>query len=239
MEDMAPPGVSELVDLLAATVNRMRPGQRMPSEHQIMTRHQVSRATARAAVQALEDLFLVRRVQGTGTFASRRIDYPISHTQAPSFHGIVSAAGSEPRTVLLGKGISPVAPELARRLGVPAGTATLRLERLGYIDGFEACFFEEWFNPRAVANLDVALRVFESVAEIFEAGGFTPARAEWSGTVDIAPPHVCERLGLPRNRQTWLVESTNTDRDTNLPLMVSRAWSRLDQVRMVFGAQAG
>jgi GntR family transcriptional regulator len=239
MKDMAQPAVSELVDLLAATAKRMRPGQRMPSEHQIMTKHRVSRATARAAVQELEDLFLVRRVQGTGTFASRRIDYPISQAQAPSFHSIVSSAGSEPRTVLIGKAISPVTPEIAGRLGVEAGTDTLRLERLGYIDGLEACFFQEWFNPRTVENLDVALRVIESVAEVFEAGGFSPVRAKWMGTVDIAPPQVCERLGLPRNRQTWLVESVNKDRDTDLPLMFSRAWSRLDQVRMVFGASAG
>lgn len=236
---MTQPAVSDLIDLLSAAVTRMKPGERLPSEHQIMGRHGVSRATARAAVQALEDLYLVRRVQGAGTFVSRRIDYPISRAQAPSFHGIVSAAGSEPRTLLVGKGIAPVAPEMAQRLGVPPGTDTLRLERLGYIDGLEACFFEEWFNPHVVENLDVALRVIESVAEVFEAGGFSPLRTEWMGTVDIAPPAVCERLSLPRSRQTWLVESTNTDGDSGQPLMVSRAWTRLDQVRMVFGSSAG
>jgi GntR family transcriptional regulator len=236
---MAQPAVAELIDLLAIAVRGMQAGQRIPSEHQIMVKYQVSRATARSAVEALEDLYLVRRVQGTGTFVNRRIDYPISQSRAPSFHGIVRAAGAQPRTVLAGKGISPAPEDVGSRFGIPPGTDALRLERLGYIDGFEACFFEEWFNPRAVANLDVALRVFESVAEAFEASGFTPERTEWFGTVDIAPAHVCTRLGLPRNHQTWLVESIVSDVDTELPLMISRAWSRLDQVRMVFGASAG
>jgi DNA-binding GntR family transcriptional regulator len=239
MNIMGQPVVSDLVDALAATIRRMHPGDRLPSEHQIMTRHGVTRATARAAVQELEDLFLVRRVQGTGTFVNRRIDYPISQAQAPSFHRTVEAAGATARTVLIGRGTAAVAPDLARQLEIPECTETLRLERLGYIDGLPACFFQEWFNPRAVPDLDVALRVFESVAEVFEAGGFHPVRTSSRGTVDIAPPTVCARLELPRNRQTWLVESTNTDRTTGMPLMLSRAWTRLDQVRMIFKTVAG
>jgi GntR family transcriptional regulator len=239
MVSMGQTEVSDLVDTLAHDIRRMKPGDRLPSEHQIMTRHGVTRAMARAAVQELEDLFLVRRVQGTGTFVSRRIDYPISQAQAPSFHRTVAAAGAEARTVLVGRGTAAIAPDLAQKLGIPAGTETLRLERLGYIDGLPACFFQEWFNPQAVPDLEVALRVFESVAEIFEAGGFHPVRTSSTGTVDIAPPAVCARLELPRNRQTWLVDSVNTDRATGMPLMLSRAWTRLDQVRMIFETVAG
>lgn len=226
--------VRDIVEQLSAEIATLPPGDRLPSEHQLMTRYGASRAIVRAAVQELEDLYLVRRVRGTGTFVNRRVEYRISATTAPSFHQIVEEAGSRARTVPAGHASVPLSGDLARQLDLAPGTVVTRLERIGYIDGHPACCFHEWFHPQAVPDLQTVLPVFESVSAIFRSAGYRPVRRRSVGTVDIAPVEVCARLDLPEHRQTWVVESLNVDGDTGRPLMLSRAWTRLDQVRMVF-----
>jgi GntR family transcriptional regulator len=74
------------------------PGDLVPSENELARFHHVNRLTARAALQELERRHLVRRIQGRGTFVSRRLDYRIT-TQGPaSFTEIVRSAGGDPAT---------------------------------------------------------------------------------------------------------------------------------------------
>lgn len=228
------PLVSDIVEQLSAEIAAAHPGDRLASEHQLMARYGATRAIVRTAIQELEDLYLVRRVRGTGTFVNRRVEYRISASTAPSFHQIVEEAGSRARTVQAGRNVVLLRGEPARQLGLVPGTEVMRLERIGYIDELPACYFQEWFHPQAVPDLATVLPVFESVSAIFRAAGYRPVRRRSVGTVDIAPIEVCARLELPEHRQTWVVDSLNVDGDTGNPLMVSRAWTRLDQVRMVF-----
>jgi DNA-binding GntR family transcriptional regulator len=74
------------------------PGDPVPSENELARSHKVHRLTARAALQELERRHLVRRVQGRGTFVSRRLDYRISTEGPPSFTEIVRNAGGNPST---------------------------------------------------------------------------------------------------------------------------------------------
>ncbi len=74
------------------------PGDPVPSENELARYHKVHRLTARAALQELERRHLVRRVQGRGTFVSRRLDYCISTEGPASFTDIVLSAGGNPST---------------------------------------------------------------------------------------------------------------------------------------------
>lgn len=212
----------------------MQAGAQIPSENRIMRRFGVTRTVARSAILELEDRFLVRRTRGAGTFVNKRIDYVISHSRRPSLHQTVQDAGGDARTFLIGSGPAPVPSPVADHLGCKAGDPLMRLERICYINGLIAVYIEEWINAGVMDEIEAALPVIESVEEILRAKGNTPVRAWTRGMVD-APPETAEsRLELQHGAQAWSVESLTTDRESHKPLMFSRAWSRLDVIRMVF-----
>ena len=85
-----------LADVLGADIDRMAPGARLPSEHDLAAAYDVSRITARGALQELENRHVVRRTQGSGTFVALRLPYPIRPGELPSWSGLVAAAGHDP-----------------------------------------------------------------------------------------------------------------------------------------------
>src|SRR5690349_18300464 len=56
-------------------VERMSPGDRLPSEQELAARFTVSRNTVREALKELETLGMVRRRWGHGTFVSPNIGF--------------------------------------------------------------------------------------------------------------------------------------------------------------------
>lgn len=71
-----PVRAQEVATLLAEQVQsgELGPGAWLPPERQLAQSHQVSRATARAAVQALADMGLVRLVPGAGAQVAQGVD---------------------------------------------------------------------------------------------------------------------------------------------------------------------
>jgi DNA-binding GntR family transcriptional regulator len=78
------PAYLALADRLEADLAGLSPGARVSSEHELAARHQVSRLTARAALQELERRYVVERTQGLGTFVARRITYRIGPGSPPA-----------------------------------------------------------------------------------------------------------------------------------------------------------
>lgn len=227
-------GSRDVAAQIAVEIQSLQPGSQVPSENRIASRFGVSRSVARQAIVELESRFLVRRVQGSGTYVNRRIDYVISPSRRPSLHQTVRDAGGEARTSLTSGGPQPVPERIADYFGCSAGTALTRLERLGRINGRIAVSFDEWINTGVMDEIEVALPVIESVEEILRAKGHNPIRALTRGMLDIPPDNVAEQLGLAYGGQAWSVESLTNDGDTHRPLMFSSAWTRPDVVRMVF-----
>lgn len=229
----------EVVDALAKLTAGLRPGDRLPSETQIMARFGVSRAVARAAIDRLAGSHVVRRVQGRGTFVHRRLDIAVRGPEtgeadagaAPSFHAAVTAAGARPRTVLVGTGAGEPPTAAAGWAPSPA----CRIERLAFIDDEAAGVLEHWVRPGALPEPAVALRAYESLAGAFAAADVVPRCVMRRATTEAAPASVCRRLGLPARAECWLAEAACVDA-AGRPLYYARGWARTDLVRLVFGA---
>lgn len=223
----------ELAAALAAEIRTLPAGHRLESEHMIMKRFGVSRSTVRSALKELQDQYLVRRVQGDGTFVNQRIDYVISRSRRPSLHDTVRVLGGSVHTRVAGCELSPVPDEIAGRLRLEPDAKVHRLVRVSYINDVVAGYASEWVPLEVADNLDVGLRAIPSLDQILRGCGHNPVRAWCRIGLDFPDESIADQLELDRPSQTWVVESLTRDRDTGRPLMLSTSWTRPDMIRMV------
>jgi len=225
----------EIAGALAGDLAAGRPGDRIPSEHEIAARFGVSRAAARAAVQELEDRLLVRRVRGSGTFVNHRIDYVLSPRLAPSWHQTIEAAGAVPRSVVKEIRDGVLDAELAARLERPEGSAARVMVRQYFINDLVAGWTTEWL-PADICPpaADVAIRAVESVDLVLrQMARVEPVRAWCRVSMDVPPPEAAAGLEIDEWRHAWLVESVSRDRVTGRPVLASAAWTRVEMIRII------
>lgn len=127
--------------------NRYKVGDRLPGEHELCQRFDVSRFTVRQALRYLRDAGLVAARQGVGTVvAAGRVDRPFVHA-VESLEGLTQYAETtrfrvgEFRLVVAGA-------QLARLLRCSRGQAWLRAEGYRYSPGDPAplCWTEVYVN---------------------------------------------------------------------------------------------
>lgn len=233
------PTTEAIVEQLASEVALMRPGDRVPSETEIMSRFRIARSRARQVLTTLESNHLVQRRQGSGTFVSRVYDYVVSEAGPASLHQTISQLGGEVRSVTIDVR-REVAPDwVCRALGVDPGSAMPVLTRLAYIDDHPAVHLREYVMPGLLDEVGVALTVIESVEEILQVARHMPYRARCRGSLELPPAAVAQVMGLPPAHQAWRLTSLLLDRRTDAPLIVSDNHSRLDVLRMVFAFGSG
>lgn len=110
----------------------IRPGDRLPSEPELAARHGVSRETVRRALDLLERDGRVRRVQGSGTFAS----HPATgHFSLSTFSDSMQRIGRIPSAELLEAIPRPADRSIARRLAIREGTGCFSIRRRLLADG--------------------------------------------------------------------------------------------------------
>jgi len=112
---------------------RLKPGDQLPTELELMERFSVGRSTVRAAMGVLEVEGLIWRGQGRGSFVARRAEQTV--TFLTGYYEDTRARGFVPsvRTRVIEQ-IIP-APLVAGRLGLEAGAKAIFLERVLLADG--------------------------------------------------------------------------------------------------------
>ncbi|MGE7991821.1 GntR family transcriptional regulator [Pseudomonas sp. NPDC089554] len=88
--------------------------QALPSERTLSEALDISRVTARKALEVLLEQGLIRRVQGSGTFITPRLEQPLSRLSSFS-------------EMLRMKGFTPSSHWLDRRIGAPSAEELVRL----------------------------------------------------------------------------------------------------------------
>ena len=122
-----------------------KPGDRLPTEPQLATRHSVSRITARQAVMQLVREGLVVRRQGKGSFVAE----PPVHHDLVDLHGIFDelvARGVNPTTELLEYSELVPPSNVAERL-VSGARKVLHFKRLYLRRGEPFAVAWVWFSP--------------------------------------------------------------------------------------------
>ncbi len=125
---------------LAATLRKAiagkkyKVGAQLPTEHQLCEKHDVSRHTARAALQVLEDDGLIERRPGLGTTVIATGE-PSSFTQPLGGLDDLLQYAHEARLKTHRTETVTLSPAVARRLGAKRGTRWLVLHGVRIADG--------------------------------------------------------------------------------------------------------
>jgi DNA-binding GntR family transcriptional regulator len=230
------PTYLRLADDLEEIARDAVPGERLPSEHELCDLHGVSRLTARTALQELERRHLVRRVRGSGTYAARRIDYPVRAGMAPSWSETVRQAGAAPYQAVLGIGL--VAPPTMVRdaLELPVKADVVAVTRLGHVDGLVSGIATSWVPRRVVGSgeLDELVGDGDSLYAALCARGVRPRRRWTRAELDVVPPEIAPQLELEGRPLLWHSHSLNEDELTGRPVEFAEGWARPDVFRMIF-----
>lgn len=157
---------------IAATV----PGSRLPSESELCERFGVSRMTARAALQILDNEGLIVRKRGRGTFVASRpvqrlLGSPLSFTESMRRRGLTTSSR------LLAAGEIEATPKDTAALGLAEGDRPLLLERLRLVSDVPMAIERAILHPslREVLDEDLAAG---SLHDALERMGRIPTRAQ-------------------------------------------------------------
>ena len=217
-----------------------RPGDRLPSERELVERFRVSVNTVRAALVQLRTEGLVESHRGRGVFVTdqlpvRRLSTDI--TEARGFYSMLDRIGKQPATrTTVERG--PASEEVANQLGVEVGVeVVIRRRILGTVGdppvGLATSYFPTWVVEAApkladptVSGLPVWLR---------EAFGDTYSE----DLIDARMPteDEVERLEIPEGTPVLIVKGMTYDAAESRPLHF------IDKVtpagRMMYGYRFG
>lgn len=115
------------------TRGKWKPGERMPSETELIAAYGVSRITVRQAFDLLVNDGFVYRRRGSGTFVTARSSAP-SLNRILSFTEDMEQRGLRPETRPIAARLEPAAADVARKLGIEPGEELVVLESLCLAD---------------------------------------------------------------------------------------------------------
>jgi GntR family transcriptional regulator len=133
-------------------LGELQPGDRIPSERELTETAQVSRTTARIAIDELVASGLVYREQGRGTFVAKpRMRNLMGFV---SFTEDIIARGMKPRTTVLRQQKIKASAKIASALRIEAGESVLNLVRIRLADDEPIAVQHSYLPSKLVPGLE-------------------------------------------------------------------------------------
>jgi GntR family transcriptional regulator len=175
-------------------LGQLKPGDIVDSERELARIHGVSLMTARHALAALEREGMVVRRRGAGTFVAPP---KIHFNKLMSYTEQMSGRGLGASSKLLSLGVIDTEQEVAARLGLPASSRLIKLERLrlGGEEPFaiETCYLSaDDFGGLTRARLD-RVSLFSILEHDY---GLRIAHADEEVDATTADPQTARLLGI-------------------------------------------
>jgi len=173
-EKAASPLYLQLAHKLAEAIHagQYQADEALPSERVLAESLNLSRVTARKAIDRLVEQGLIVRKHGSGNYIAPRLVQPLSRLS--SFSEELRQRGFTPSSRWLTRGLSAAQPDEQLSLGIAMGKRVARLERLRLADSVVMAY-EVSVLPESV--LPDPEQVGSSLYEFLGQSGITPARA--------------------------------------------------------------
>jgi len=154
LEDGPVPLWHQIADRLRSAIEQgqFKLGEALPSEAKLNQRFGVSRTTARASLDRLEQEGLIRRRSGKGSIVvSPRVEQALNLLS--SFAEDMQRRGFKPSYATQSAGLVPATAEVAEAFGVEPSTEVFRVHRLLKADGQPMGVSESWIAPAVLATV--------------------------------------------------------------------------------------
>lgn len=184
----------DIAAYLRGLVAALDPGDLLPSDAELCERFNVSRMTARQAVQLLVNEHLVERRRGLGTFVAKRrvprsLGSPLSFTESMAERGLKATSRlNESRQ-------AQATDEDSAALGLSVGDPVQVIERVRFADDLPMAI------ERAIIPMEIAVAIDletidGSLHRAFIAAGHVPSKAEAEVTARLSTDYEQEHLEI-------------------------------------------
>ena len=206
---MTTPRYLDIGEALAAEVNLMQPGDRLPKERELAERFAVSRMTIRQALSLLADQGRVYAVRGHGTYVAE--PHVAKDATLSSFTEDMIARGFTPGSRLLSAAEVPAPADVARALELPEGAPTFSIERLRLADGMPMCLETVHLPVRLfprLLDLDLTGSLYALLTGRFRT---SVARAEQTFSAALLTRRQSDLLGVPAGSAALVMRRISVD----------------------------
>jgi GntR family transcriptional regulator len=219
--------------LAELAVKELGPDAAIPSERELMSTYDVSRATVRKAIDSLVSDGLLTRIQGKGTFVARpRLE---SRLHLASFSQDMRRRGLTPSTVVLAIQADRPPAEAAASLALGPDDLAWRLERVRLADGRPIALENGWYPHALLPDLD-RRDLSGSLYEVLERGfGLGIDAAEQTLWGEAADAVVARRLDAPLHTPLLVFRRVSTAAGRPVEHVVSRYRGDSYQIHMSLG----
>lgn len=146
---------------------KLKAGEKLPSENEMLSEYKVSRYTIRQAIQKLKDKGYIHSYQGRGNFVAN-IKIPYNMTKKSNYSSQILDIGFEPSSKILNTEIIPADEDVANELKIKEGEDVLMLKILKYVDNTPFAIYTSFFNAKRFANLKDYINDDTSLYRILE-----------------------------------------------------------------------
>ena len=206
---------------------RYQADQALPSERMLSEQLDVSRVTARKAIDQLVDQGLVVRRRGSGNYIAPRIEQPLSNLS--SFSEQLQQRGYTPRSQWLRRDIMLADADEQLSLGLSPGSRVARLERLRLADdivmAYEMSVIPATVLPRPDA---VGASLYAHLAKT----GHMPVRALQHIRAMNADLELATRLDVPEGRAVLFITRVGY-LESGQPVELTHSYCRSDHYDFV------
>ncbi|MGO4381315.1 GntR family transcriptional regulator [Pseudoduganella sp. RAF53_2] len=179
---------------------RYQVDQALPSERTLSEQLNVSRVTARKAIDQLVEQGLVVRRRGSGNYIAPRIEQPLSNLS--SFSEQLQQRGYKPSSRWLKRAIVTASADEQMSLGLSPNTKVARLERLRLADDVVMAYEVSVLLQSAVPRPE---EIGDSLYQYLESVGKAPVRALQHIRAMNAPAELAERLEVPEGQAVLFI----------------------------------
>lgn len=207
-----------------------KPGERVPSEPELVREYGVSRITVRQALDELEAEGLIVRRHGKGTYvAERRIEQEL--VRLTDFMEDMQQAGQNPSSRVLAFVHEPASLAVARALHLKEGTEVVRVDRLRLADGRPMAHDITWL-PLRFGELLVGMNLAqETIYHILETRYAIPVvSGAFSITAATATDRQADLLDIPAGAALLLIQRISYTTGDE-PVYVQDRYYRTDRVQ--------
>ncbi|HEY4354727.1 MAG TPA: GntR family transcriptional regulator [Acidobacteriaceae bacterium] len=205
------PLYAKVEEVLASEISsgEFKPGDRLPSEDELLVRFSVSRITVRRAIQNLIQRGMVEIRRGHGTYAlAPKISQEL--TKLTGFVEDMDTHGRRASARVLSKEVVAANAVVARHLEISKGTRVMRIERVRLADSVPMSFDETWLPldiGKQVVRNDLRTRQIFTLLE--EKYGIPLIEAEYKLEAAAASEHVAKALAIATGAPILRIERTS------------------------------